>query len=97
MHTGIKVLVVLLILLIAFIILVGLIIGWSGESQNIMEEIFGFFGNLLPGSGGTSGPGAQPGGTPGGGAPGGGTSSGGTAQPGTSPLTALNDVHGIKD
>ncbi|NIP39994.1 MAG: hypothetical protein GTN39_00565 [Candidatus Aenigmarchaeota archaeon] len=49
MHTGIKVIVVLLILLIAFIILVGLMIGWTGESQNIMGDLFKFFDNLMPG------------------------------------------------
>jgi hypothetical protein len=49
MHTLIKVVVVLIILLIAFIILVGLMIGWTGESQNIMGEIFKFFDNIFPG------------------------------------------------
>jgi hypothetical protein len=48
MHTGIKIIVVLLILLIAFIILVGLMIGWTGESQGVMGNIFDFLNNLLP-------------------------------------------------
>lgn len=48
MHAGIKVIVVLIILLIAFIMLVGLIVGWTGESQSAMEGIFDFLNNLLP-------------------------------------------------
>jgi len=48
MHTGMKVIVVLIILLIAFIILVGLMVGWTGETQNIVGDIFGFLNNLLP-------------------------------------------------
>jgi hypothetical protein len=48
MHTGIKVIVVLLILLIGFIILVGLMISWTGESQDVMGNIFDFLNNLIP-------------------------------------------------
>jgi|GEM_PF-2040085 len=48
MHTGIKVIVVLLILLIGFIIMVGLMIGWAGDSQNVMGEMFNFFNNIFP-------------------------------------------------
>lgn len=48
MHAPIKVVAVLLILLIAFIILVGLMVGWTGQSGNIMQDIFKLINNLMP-------------------------------------------------
>jgi hypothetical protein len=50
MHITIQVLAVIMILLIAFIVLVGLMIGWTGETQNAIGGIFDFFSRLLPGS-----------------------------------------------
>jgi len=48
MHTTMKVIVVLVILLIAFIIIVGLMVGWAGESQSAMGDIFGFLNKMMP-------------------------------------------------
>ncbi|NIO19708.1 MAG: hypothetical protein GTN76_02915 [Candidatus Aenigmarchaeota archaeon] len=53
MHVTIKVVVVLLILLIAFIVLVGLMIGWTGESQNVIGDIFNSLNKFLSELGGT--------------------------------------------
>jgi len=89
MHTTMKVIVVLIILLIAFIILVGLMVGWAGESQSAMGDIFGFLKGMLPGGSSTTANTQSGGGTT--------QPSGTTPTSGTTPKTQPNDVHGIKD
>ena len=48
MEFTIKTLIIFMLALITAIIIVALIMGFSGESGNLMEQIFSFFRNLIP-------------------------------------------------
>jgi len=48
MHFSIKVLVMIILVLIAFLIFLGMMTGWSGGINELTKNLLDFFNNIMP-------------------------------------------------